>query len=242
MALVHFELIEKQKGGVKFIPSSHSSFTNLMVKDDKGKIRELRYCDNETTIWKDEQNKDSSPTAIKINNNGVTLDTDVNPMLIEFLRKNLYKDKIYVEVDVAEKAKGSVSVQEKVIQAKSLIMAADSKVIVNLGKIYFPAISSSDLNILKERLYAKSDVEPEDIIRSLSEGKEKVNAEAVAQKAIDQEIIIESKENTLLIWKDTGAEILTKNFNKKPVNALREFLKDDSNKEVLDELLIKVGG
>lgn len=239
MALVHFELIRKKKGGgILMLPTSHSRQNNMMITH-KGKLRELRYCLNESSVWKDEQNENSVSEIIILRGNSITVNEDRDPNLVEFLRLAPYNGVKYKEIDLELEASKKVVEEELHTEAKYLIMKADKQTLESLSKIYNPHLEVESIDLIKERLYEKAENDPQSIINNLTTEKATMDIEAIAVAVIGKGVIGESEDNKELIWVKGGATLTTKHHKKNAVKALTEFLSDPENEATLKELKSK---
>lgn len=237
MSKITYRLKTEEYPPVSYIPAKHTKHVSLMLLDENGKRREARYCANEPSIWKDEQNKDSKPTHVKFRDGVLQVD-EADEALI-FLLDNHPKKGLYERVDLAKEAKEANAQKELQIEAEYLVSKAKVKEIQDLGKVYFPALDTDvPVEIIKQRLYERAKADPESVIRNLSTptAKEENDVMALVNEALTKEIVMEAEDKKAVVWGDSQEVIVEKAHNKKPENALFEFLNKEEGSVVLAEI------
>ena len=239
MGKVRFELIGGNTSPMTIIPTQHSKFNDLMVMH-KGKRRELRYCENEPSIWKDEQNKDSEATLIMIQNGILEVDEDENSTLVDFLKTSPYLGSRYEIVDLAEKATEKLNKEELIHEAKDYIFKADDKQLQNVAKVLIPSHENEAISVIKTALITFAETRPEEIISKFKtkDAVEETELEAQVKMAFDKEVLVVNDEKTEILWGVNKELVVVKKADAEAVKIAVNFFKTAKNKEH-KELLIQ---
>ncbi len=232
MAKIRFELLGTDKSPLTIIPGVHSQFNDLMVTDN-GKRRELRYCETEKSIWKDEQNKDSETTLIKFHNGILEVDEDENSTLIDFLRAAPKNGSVFIEVDLSKKAKEAVDKEELMYKAKGFIFTSSEEVLSNVAKILIPSIENESIEVIKKGLIELAGSEPELVISKFDkkDANQDIELEAQIKEAFDKRVLIVNDEMTEIQWGFNQEKIVAKQKTKDALPIALNFFNNEKNAE-----------
>lgn len=239
MAKVRFEIQGRYVSPTTIISGNHSNTNNLMVID-KGVRREMRYCETESKVWKDEQNKDSVPTKIFFTNGILEVDEELNPVLIEFLCKNEKNGRVYKEIDLKEQANSIVEKEQLEYEAKKLIFESTEAELADAVRVLIPSLQDESIAIIKQNLLLFSKENPNDIISKLGsdDSKEETSLEAQITTAFEKQILIVSDDNLEIQWGVNKEKVVVKAKTSNAIKVAVKFFSTEENKEH-KELLIQ---
>ena len=226
--------IRGRGGIVTFLKSE-----GIIVFDKQtGNRREMRYCDGESSIWKDEQSDVVVRTPLKIRN-GMLVVTTEYPALRKFL--DMHPDNIANGGSLFFK-------EEKVKQAEQEIerdfLSVDAIGKIRSGSVdeLMPVIIRYGVNpnqSVKEvkrdlLIFAKKD--PAAFLKHFDDPM--VKLQALVKSAIDWGVI--NTDGNVVRWTDTGNIIITAPVGLDPVRVMAEFLTTDQGVHVLDRIQLEL--
>jgi len=200
---------------------------NPLIYREGGENKPIRYCENQTTVFEDEQKGRSLLGRVVFYNGRITVPKD-NVVLQKLLSiYHPYKDKKYYEIDPEAKAEQELE-QEKnyILLGSSIIELKDFEAKAIGRSVLGNKASSMPVSTIKHNLISKSkaDAETANLISDLI-SDEDLSVIALGYNAIDAGIIkLSDKKDKFLTVKDKR-ELFTIGFDEDPYEKLKNYLK-----------------
>ena len=209
--------------------------TGVTVYDEElNSIREIRYCENEPSIYKDEQNEKSVKTPI-VFRLGKLVVSPKQPNLIEFLEKHPDNEanggSKFKLVEAEKKASMDVDREFLVMDAVSLIRTKSFDDLLAVAVSFNIDIDRAS-NEIKHDLIIKAKANPEQFIKSFDNPV--VAMKATVRQAEQMQII--SVHEDSVRWMDTNKHIITIPPGKDPVDTFVRYCLTEGGSAVSAEI------
>lgn len=219
------------KGGIALrIPTDK---VNVFDKET-GKVRAMRYCPGEHSIWKDEQSEAAQMGHIVFRNKMLTVSPS-QPNLLNFLLNHPYNQKNGgVKFKIVEKEKDDAKTVDTEFLVHDAITLIKERGIDQL----LPVAMALKININQKNIAIKRDMVtyakryPQKFIDMFDNPL--VNARSTVMQAFDFQIVRD--RGGAVVWYDTGKMIAAVPVGQDPVEVLTRFCLTDSGASVLIEL------
>ena len=207
--------------------------TGLLHFDESKAInREIRYADNQKSLFIDEQDGFAQLKHI-VFRDGVLMVPRTQPLLQQLL--SLYHPdrlNLWEEIDNVKEAVDDISIIELELEALKLVQELD---VEHLEAILRTEIGS-DVTTMSSKeikrdcyLFAKSD--PKLFIEVAKD--EDIKLRNLANRCVEAGIVKLTDDNTVFKWSTNGKKIMTVPFDEHPYAAFARFLKTDEGVDVM---------
>ena len=204
----------------------------LWFDENKGINREIRYADNQKSLFIDEQDGFAQLKHI-VFQDGVLMVPRTQPLLQQLL--SLYHPdrlNLWEEIDHVKEAVDDIDIIELELEALKLVQELD---VEHLEAILRTEIGS-DVTTMSSKeikrdcyLFAKSD--PELFIEVAKD--EDIKLRNLANRCVEAGIVKLTDDNTVFKWSANGKKIMTVPFDEHPYAAFARFLKTDEGVDVM---------
>lgn len=220
------------KNGMSPLTYKIKSTGLLHFDEEKGINREIRYADNQKSLFIDEQDGFAQLKHI-VFLDGVLMVPRTQPLLQQLL--SLYHPdrlNLWEEIDNVKEAIDDISIIELELEALKLVQELD---VEHLEAILRTEIGS-DVTTMSSKeikrdcyLFAKS--EPELFIEVAKD--EDIKLRNLANRCVEAGIVKLTDDNTVFKWSTNGKKIMTVPFDEHPYAAFARFLKTDEGVDVM---------
>lgn len=209
--------------------------TGVTIYDEEsGSVREMRYCDNEPSIFKDEQNENSIKTPI-VFRLGRLIVRPSQPNLLEFLLKHPDNESNggskFRLVQAEKKAELDINMEFLVTDAVNLVRTKDLEDLLAVA-ISFNINIDRAVNEIKHDLIIKAKASPETFIKAFDNPV--VSMKATIRQAEQMQII--SIHEDSIRWLDTNKHIITVPPGKDPTDTFVRFCLTEHGSTVAAEI------
>lgn len=225
-------LFEAPKGGV-FLKIRNN---NLSVFDpETGRVRGLRYCPQENSVWKDEQSEDALVEQVVFNNKMLVVPVE-KPNLLRFLElhpgNKANGGSSFFKPESKEKvAEATLEEEFAVTDAISLIKSRPIDELLPVAMSLKINTDQADLTIKREMVrQAKKD--PRSFMAMFDSPM--VHARSTVMQAFDFQIVEERRG--AIVWFDTGKILVSVPVGQDPVDVLTRFAMTDKGASTRSEL------
>ena len=204
----------------------------LHFDEAKGVNREIRYADNQKSLFIDEQDGFAQLRHI-VFQDGVLVVPKTQPLLQKLL--SLYHPdrlNLWQEIDDVKEAIDDIDIIELELEALKLVQELD---IEHLEAILRTEVGSEIVNMSSKEikrdcyLFAKND--PELFIEVAKD--EDIKLRNLANRCVEAGIVKLTDDNTVFKWSTNGKKIMTVPFDEHPYAAFARFLKTDEGVDVM---------
>ena len=204
----------------------------LYFDEDKGINREIRFADNQKSLFIDEQDGFAQLRHI-VFQDGVLMVPRTQPLLQKLLsiyhpdRLNLWE-----EIDHVKEAVDDIGIIELELEALKLVQELD---IEHLEAILRTEIGSDVTKMSSKEikrdcyLFAKSDP---DLFIDVAKDED-IKLRNLANRCVETGIVKLTDDNTVFKWTTNGKKIMTVPFDGHPYAAFARFLKTDEGVDVM---------
>jgi hypothetical protein len=220
------------KNGMSPLTYKIKSTGLLHFDEEKAINREIRYADNQKSLFIDEQDGFAQLKHI-VFRDGVLMVPRTQPLLQQLL--SLYHPdrlNLWEEIDNVKEAVDDISIIELELEALKLVQELD---VEHLEAILRTEIGS-DVTTMSSKeikrdcyLFAKSD--PELFIEVAKD--EDIKLRNLANRCVEAGIVKLTDDNTVFKWSTNGKKIMTVPFDEHPYAAFARFLKTDEGVDVM---------
>lgn len=204
----------------------------LWFDENKGINREIRYADNQKSLFIDEQDGFAKLQHV-VFLDGVLMVPRTQPLLQQLL--SLYHPdrlNLWEEIDHVKEAVDDIGIIELELEALKLVQELD---VEHLEAILRTEIGS-DVTTMSSKeikrdcyLFAKND--PELFIEVAKD--EDIKLRNLANRCVEAGIVKLTDDNTVFKWSTNGKKIMTVPFDEHPYAAFARFLKTDEGVDVM---------
>lgn len=220
------------KNGMSPLTYKIRSTGMLYFDEAKGINREIRYAENQKSLFVDEQDGFAQLKHI-VFQDGVLVVPKSQPLLQQLL--SLYHPdrlNLWEEIDHVKEAVDDISIIELELEALKLVQELD---VEHLEAILRTEIGS-DVTTMSSKeikrdcyLFAKND--PELFIEVAKD--EDIKLRNLANRCVEAGIVKLTDDNTVFKWSTNGKKIMTVPFDEHPYAAFARFLKTDEGVDVM---------
>lgn len=220
------------KNGMSPLTYKIKSTGLLHFDEEKAINREIRYADNQKSLFIDEQDGFAQLKHI-VFRDGVLMVPRTQPLLQQLL--SLYHPdrlNLWEEIDNVKEAVDDISIIELELEALKLVQELD---VEHLEAILRTEIGSDVTKMSSKEikrdcyLFAKSD--PKLFIEVAKD--EDIKLRNLANRCVEAGIVKLTDDNTVFKWSTNGKKIMTVPFDEHPYAAFARFLKTDEGVDVM---------
>jgi len=223
------------KGNKKPISYMIKSANVYWFDKEKGYERELKYCENQRTMFVDEMKGDQRLSHI-IFRNGVLFvpkEKTILQKLLSIYHPNI--DSLFYEYKPVQEAVDDIAILE--LEADAIIAArtididmAEAIMRVELGS----KVSEMSSKELKRDLLLFAKKSPKLFLELVTD--DNIELRNMAIKACESRIIELSQDQRTFSWKSTGRKLMTVPFDENPYSALAAWFKTDEGVEIYSQI------
>ena len=219
------------KGRKKPLSRSIKSSNLYWFDEEKGYERELKYCQNQKTVFVDEMKGDQRLSHVVFRNGALFVEKE-KTVLQKFL--SLYhpdRDKLFYEFKPSEKAANEIEILE--LEADAIVIARDldidmAEAIMRVEK--GSEVSKMSSKELKRDLLVFARNNPALFLELASD--DNVQLRNFGIKAVELGILKLSSDQRNFLWGTNNRQIMTVPFDEHPYTALAHWFKTDEGMEI----------
>jgi len=206
----------------------------LHFDEEKGYEREIKYCENQKTVFQDEMKGSQRLSHISFKNGKLYVPKE-KQTLQSFLKlhpKNGTHFQEYDAVQIAEDELDTLQLEITALTAAQAIDVDHAEAILRseLGS----KVSSMTSKELKRDLLLFAKKNPELFLELVED--ENINIRNLGIKATENHIITLSSDQRTFNWASTGRKLITVPFDENPYSALAAWFKTDEGVEVFQTI------
>jgi len=206
----------------------------LYFDKEKGYEREIKYCENQKTIFEDEMKGSQRLTHISFKNGKLFVPKE-KQTLQKFLDVHPKNGVAYKEFDAVQIAEDELDVIELEIEALTAaqnieIDHAEAILRSELGN----KVSTMTSKELKRDLLLFAKRNPNLFLELVND--ENINIRNIGIKAVEMNIINLSSDQRTFNWASTGRKLITVPFDENPYSALATWFKTDEGVDVFQTI------
>lgn len=215
--------------------------TNLSVYDkESGRVRGLRYCPAENSVWIDEQSSNATVEQVVFNEKMLFVPVE-KPNLLKFLQMHpgnkANGGMLFYEPEPKEKV-AEKSLEEEFMVNDAIAMIKNRPIDELLPVAMALNIDTNQKDItIKQSLVRQAKGNPEKFMSLFDSPM--VNARSVVMQAFDFQIV--DSKNGGVVWFDTGKLIVSVPVGQDKVDVLTRFVMTDKGSTILSELERQLG-
>ena len=223
------------KGNKKPLSKSIKATDIYWFDEEKGYERELKYCENQRTVFVDEMQGDQRLAHIIFRSGSLFVPKEKTVLQKLLSIYHPHKEKLYYEYKPVEEAKNELDWLELEIEALSAaknidIDTAEAIMRVEIGS----RVSEMSSKELKRDLLLYAKRNPVLFLELLND--DNVMLRNFGIRAVDQGILNLSGDQRHFVWTSTGRKIMTVPFDEHPYSALAAWFKTDEGMEVYSNI------
>lgn len=217
-----------QGGGIIFNLKSQATIV------ENGKVREIRYCPNEPSIYVDEQNQNSVRSHVIFREGSLVVGPD-KPNLADFLDKHPGNTSnggsIYRLLDTEKKAEVEIDTEFLIHDAVSLIRDKDIQDLLPVAMYLGISVSQKNMEIKRE-LLAEAKANPKRFIELFDNPV--VKSRSIIISAVDFQILNSRADG--MYWFDSNRLIVATPVGQDSIEVMTRFCMTDKGASVFSEI------
>jgi len=223
------------KGNKKPLSKSIKATGVYWFDEEKGYERELKYCENQRTVFVDEMQGDQRLAHIIFRSGSLFVPKEKTVLQKLLSIYHPHKDKLYYEYKPVEEAKSQLDWLELEIEALTAaknidIDMAEAVMRVEIGS----RVSEMSSKELKRDLLLYAKQNPVLFLELLND--DNVVLRNFGIRATEQGILTLSGDQRHFTWASTGRKLMTVPFDEHPYSALAAWFKTDEGMEVYSNI------
>ena len=201
---------------------------------DKDTVREMRYCPNEPSIWRDEQSENARRESVAFREGKLFVPKD-KPNMRKFLE--LHPDnsanggKVFREVNKKKDAEMELKKEFLMTDAVALVRDTDIQELLPIA-MYFNVNINSPVSEIRFNLLRIAKNKPQAFIESFDSPQ--VQARSIVVQAKDYQIINVKTDG--VYWFDTNSLIVSSPVGQDPLDVMVRFCLTEKGSSVLSSL------
>lgn len=229
--ITHAEYEIIKGGGVVFMLPQKG----VTVYDkDKDTVREMRYCPNEPSIWRDEQSDNAVKESVVFERGRIFVAKN-KPNLRVFLDKHpgnkANGGNIFKQIDKRKDATQELNKEFKLTEAITLVRDTDITDLLPIA-IYFKVAIDSPVTEIRYNLLQIAKKKPQEFIESFDSPQ--VQARASIQQAKDYQIIRLKEDGAF--WFDSNSLIVSVPAGQDPLDVMVRYCLTEKGASVLSDI------
>ena len=224
-----FELLRKS-GVVYMLPQKGVT----VFDEEKDTVRELRYCPNEPSVWRDEQSENATRQSV-IFRDGKIFIPKSQPNLRIFMEKHPFNEAnggtIFRLVNKKRDAEKELEKEFFLTDAVSMVRDKDIQDLLPVA-MYFGVNINASVSDIRYNLLRIAKTKTQEFIESFDSPQ--VRTRSVLQQASDYQII--KLNNDSVKWFDTNSMIVSVPVGQEPLDVMARFCLTEKGSSVLSTL------
>ena len=224
-----YELVRKS-GIVYMLPQKGVT----MYDEEKDTVREIRYCPNEPSIWRDEQSENAKRQSVIFNEGRLFVRRD-QPNLRAFMDKHPLNvangGKMFRMVDKKRDAEQVLEKEFLLTDAITMVRDKDIQELLPVA-MYFGININTSVSDIRYNLLQLAKKKTQEFIESFDSPQ--VRTRSVIQQAADYQIIKLAKDSVK--WFDSNSMIVSVPVGQDPLDVLARFCLTEKGSSVLSTL------
>ena len=201
---------------------------------EKDTVREMRYCPNEPSIWRDEQSDNALKQSVVFDSGRLFVRKD-QPNLRVFMDSHpgnkANGGNIFKQVDKKQDAKNELEKEFKLTEAVSLVRDTDINDLLPIA-LYFKVGIDSPVSEIRYNLLQIAKKKPKDFIESFDSPQ--VQTRASIQQASDYQIIKLKDDGAF--WFDSNSLIVSVPAGQEPMDVMVRYCLTEKGAPVLSDI------
>ena len=197
-------------------------------------VREIRYCPNEPSIWRDEQSENARRESVAFREGKLFVPKD-KPNMRKFLELHPHNSanggKVFREVNKKKDAEMELKKEFLMTDAVALVRDTDIQELLPIA-MYFNVNINSPASEIRFNLLRIAKNKPQDFIESFDSPQ--VQARSIVVQAKDYQIINVKTDG--VYWFDTNSLIVSSPVGQDPVDVMVRFCLTEKGSSVLSSL------
>lgn len=197
-------------------------------------VREIRYCPNEPSIWRDEQSENARRESVAFREGKLFVPKD-KPNMRKFLELHPHNSvnggKVFREVNKKKDAEMELKKEFLMTDAVALVRDTDIQELLPIA-MYFNVNINSPVSEIRFNLLRIAKNKPQDFIESFDSPQ--VQARSIVVQAKDYQIINVKTDG--VYWFDTNSLIVSSPVGQDPVDVMVRFCLTEKGSSVLSSL------
>ena len=197
-------------------------------------VREIRYCPNEPSIWRDEQSENARRESVAFREGKLFVPKD-KPNMRKFLELHPHNSanggKVFREVNKKKDAEMELKKEFLMTDAVALVRDTDIQELLPIA-MYFNVNINSPASEIRFNLLRIAKNKPQDFIESFDSPQ--VQARSIVVQAKDYQIINVKTDG--VYWFDTNSLIVSSPVGQDPVDVMVGFCLTEKGSSVLSSL------
>tara|TARA_R100001163_G_scaffold65767_2_gene64646 strand:+ start:1168 stop:2016 length:849 start_codon:yes stop_codon:yes gene_type:complete len=230
-AINHAEFEVIRGGGVVFMLPQKGV---TVYDEEKDTVRELRYCPNEPSVWRDEQSDNAVKESVVFDNGKIFVPKN-KPNLRVFMDKHpgnkANGGSIFKQVDKRKDAADELSKEFKLTEAVTLVRDTDISDLLPIA-IYFKVNINTPVSEIRYNLLQIAKKKPQDFIESFDSPQ--VQTRACVQQAKDYQIIRLKEDG--VFWFDSNSLIVSVPAGQDPLDVMVRYCLTEKGAPVLSDI------
>ena len=218
-------------------PLSHSvrSSNLFWFDEEKGYEREIKYCQNQRTVFVDEMKGEQRLEHIVFRNGALFVDKEKTVLQKLLSLYHPHRNELFFEHKPVEIAKNQLDWLEFEVEALKIAKDMD----IDMAEAIMRAEVGSEVNNLSSKelkrdllLFAKKN--PKLFLELTTDDNVKLRNFGI--KAVENGILLLSQDQRHFKWRSTGRKIMTVPFDEHPYSALAAWFKTDEGMEIYSNI------
>lgn len=227
----HAEYEVLRGGGVVFMLPQKGV---TVYDSEKDTVRELRYCPNEPSVWRDEQSDNAVKESVVFEQGRLFVPKN-KPNLRVFMDKHpgnkVNGGNIFKQIDKRRDAEDQLQKEFKLTEAVSLVRDTDINDLLPIA-IYFKVGVDSPVSEIRYNLLQIAKKKPQDFIDAFDSPQ--VQTRASIQQASDYQIINLKKDGAF--WFDSNSLIVSVPAGQDPMDVMVRYCLTEKGAPVLSDI------
>ena len=223
------------KGKRKPLSRSIRTSNIYWFDEEKGYERELKYCQNQRTVFVDEMKGDQRLEHVVFRSGNLFVPKEQTTLQKLLSLYHPDRDKIFYEFKPAEEAASELDWLEYEVEALSIAKDLD----IDIAEAILRVEKGSEVSSLSSKelrrdllLFAKKN--PQLFIELVSD--DNVQLRNFGIKAVEQGILRLSSDQRHFVWSSTDRKVMTVPFDEHPYTALAHWFKTDEGMEIYQNI------
>ena len=201
---------------------------------EKDTVREMRYCPNEPSIWRDEQSDNAVKQSVVFENSRLFVPKD-KPNLRKFMDSHPGNEanggNIFKQIDKRQDAEKELEKEFKLTEAVSLVRDTDITDLLPVA-IYFKVNINSPVSEIRYNLLQIAKKKPAEFIQSFDSPQ--VQTRATIQQAKDYQIVNLKEDGAF--WFDSNSLIVSVPAGQDPMDVMVRYCLTEKGAPVLSDI------
>ena len=223
------------KGKKKPLSRSIKSANLFWFDKEKGYEREIKYCQNQRTVFVDEMKGEQRLEHIVFRSGSLYVPKEKTTLQKFLSLYHPHKDQLYYEFKPVEIAESQIERLE--IEADAILMAR--QIDIDMAEAIMRAEKGSEVNSMSSKelkrdllLFARNN--PALFLELAND--DNVQLRNFGIKAVEQGVIRLSSDQRNFMWGSTGRKLMTVPFDEHPYTALAHWFKTDEGMEIYTQI------